>query len=826
MSFQYSTKGDSRPDGKPKIYFTCHPEDFNRYFEMIKDSIFKTHDCVLFYFENNSCNSNVISSDDSVDLERMNLFVIPVTFRLLTEPNRAIDLDLKFAKEKHIPVLPVMMETGIDELYSASDRFGTMQYITPFGQDSSEISYASKLEQYLDSVLVDDQLAETIRKAFNAYIFLSYRKKDRRLANKLMRLIHSSPDLHDIAIWFDEFLIPGESFVDNIDMMIRKSEFFALLVTPSILELPFGKPNYVMETEYPSAKAYGKCILPVEMAKTDKEGLYSAYPGLPECIDPDDNAIIQQTLKDMLQRKNFSEGKSAEHNYLIGLAYLDGIDVERNAQRAFELINAAAQSELPEAISKLSSMYKYGDGVSRDWKKACYWAEKLVERCVELYGLEHLKTIAAITALASSQCDLGNYEEALHTMQEAHDISSRTLGEENQDTLSAFSNLAYLHSQLGEFQEALRINERVYRARCRVLGEDHPDTLTSLNNLATAHFRLGHYSEALSLVEQVYNSNCMFFGHEDLNTLIAINNMAVIYSELGKFDMAVQLSEKGYEARCRVLDEDHPDTLTSLNNLATAHFRLGHYSEALSLIEDVYETRCRVLGEDHPDTLTSLNIMAAICCNLEDFPKALEYSKIAYEARCRVLGENHPSTLSSLHNLACAYDEGGNLQEALRLYLKLVDSKKCHFGENHPSTLLSRNDLAIVYGKLGENEEALNTFNEVYDVRCHVLGEDHPDTLHTLSNLAAIYCELGEYKIASRLNEKAYEARCRMLGENHPDTLFSLCNVAASYCRLEEYKKALDTYERIRGQLTKLPSEDIFLIEHINEMIRSIRTKV
>ena len=742
MSFQYSTKGDSRPDGKPKIYFTCHPEDFNRYFEMIKDSIFKTHDCVLFYFENNSCNSNVISSDDSVDLERMNLFVIPVTFRLLTEPNRAIDLDLKFAKEKHIPVLPVMMETGIDELYSASDRFGTMQYITPFGQDSSEISYASKLEQYLDSVLVDDQLAETIRKAFNAYIFLSYRKKDRRLANKLMRLIHSSPDLHDIAIWFDEFLIPGESFVDNIDMMIRKSEFFALLVTPSILELPFGKPNYVMETEYPSAKAYGKCILPVEMAKTDKEGLYSAYPGLPECIDPDDNAIIQQTLKDMLQRKNFSEGKSAEHNYLIGLAYLDGIDVERNAQRAFELINAAAQSELPEAISKLSSMYKYGDGVSRDWKKACYWAEKLVERCVELYGLEHLKTIAAITALASSQCDLGNYEEALHTMQEAHDISSRTLGEENQDTLSAFSNLAYLHSQLGEFQEALRINERVYRARCRVLGEDHPDTLTSLNNLATAHFRL------------------------------------------------------------------------------------GHYSEALSLIEDVYETRCRVLGEDHPDTLTSLNIMAAICCNLEDFPKALEYSKIAYEARCRVLGENHPSTLSSLHNLACAYDEGGNLQEALRLYLKLVDSKKCHFGENHPSTLLSRNDLAIVYGKLGENEEALNTFNEVYDVRCHVLGEDHPDTLHTLSNLAAIYCELGEYKIASRLNEKAYEARCRMLGENHPDTLFSLCNVAASYCRLEEYKKALDTYERIRGQLTKLPSEDIFLIEHINEMIRSIRTKV
>ena len=49
--------------------------------------------------------------------------------------------------------------------------------------------------------------AEGTRHAFDAYIFLSYRKKDRRYANELMRLIHNNPECRDIAIWFDEFFL-------------------------------------------------------------------------------------------------------------------------------------------------------------------------------------------------------------------------------------------------------------------------------------------------------------------------------------------------------------------------------------------------------------------------------------------------------------------------------------------------------------------------------------------------------------------------------------------------------------------------------------------
>ena len=117
------------------------------------------------------------------------------------------------------------------------------------------------LETYIKSVLVSSELAEKVRAAFDAYIFLSYRKKDRRKAQELMRLIHRNPLCRDIAIWYDEFLTPGEDFNQAIGKMLQKSDLFAPVVTPNLV----NEINYVMTTEYPAARKQGKPVLPVEM---------------------------------------------------------------------------------------------------------------------------------------------------------------------------------------------------------------------------------------------------------------------------------------------------------------------------------------------------------------------------------------------------------------------------------------------------------------------------------------------------------------------------------------------------------------------------------
>ena len=117
------TKGNANPKGKPRVYFTCHPEDFEKYFHKICGDIFKTHDCAVFYTENMS--ERIEAQDKETDLGSNNLFVVPVTFKLLTGPNRAMDEDISYAIEQKIPVLPFMMEPDIDGFYR--EKFGERQ---------------------------------------------------------------------------------------------------------------------------------------------------------------------------------------------------------------------------------------------------------------------------------------------------------------------------------------------------------------------------------------------------------------------------------------------------------------------------------------------------------------------------------------------------------------------------------------------------------------------------------------------------------------------------------------------------------------------------
>ena len=252
--FQFRTRGQQSPQGKQRVYFTCHPDDFALFFEDIQKEILDRQDCAVFYLEPGTQPEDV--EDYELRLREMQLFVVPVTTNLLTKENRAMDVDVPFAFEHHIPVLPLMQEGGLDDVFNK--KFGDLQYLYKYDADPTAIPYEEKLTKYLESVIVGDELAKKVRAAFDAYIFLSYRKKDRKYAQELMKLIHSNPLCRDIAIWYDEFLTPGENFNEAIRAALEKSELFALAVTPNLI----NEINYILTTEYPMACEMGKKILP------------------------------------------------------------------------------------------------------------------------------------------------------------------------------------------------------------------------------------------------------------------------------------------------------------------------------------------------------------------------------------------------------------------------------------------------------------------------------------------------------------------------------------------------------------------------------------
>lgn len=798
----YKTKSGGSPQDKPRVYFTCHPDDFDRTFSKICEDIFKTHDCAIYYTENMT---ELLPEDTrEFDLERMNLFVVPVTFRLMTTPNRANDYDLKFAKEREMLILPILFEPGIDSIYSLPENFGNRQYLAPFGQDPTAISYEEKLKKYLESTLFDDKTVERIRKAFDAYIFLSYRKMDRVYANDLMKLIHSEPKFRDLAIWYDEFLTPGEDFNTEIDNALSLSKLFAIAVTPNLAKYtPEGNPNYIMTVEYPMAKdsvldqqtGEKLPIVPVQVAdmgEKDWKTLSKSkeFSDIPEVVDGRKLLTLSEAMYVNLKHVALQENADKpEHNYLIGLAYLNGIDVEVNTERGLNLIKLAAESELPEAMEKLADMYHNGIAVQRNYKTELFWRKALYDYYKKHLGEEHQDTLISMRNWVELYGEY-NLEDSSPIKDELFELCCKVLGEKHPDTLIAESNMAITDGKLWGPKTELLFQEEVYKARCEVLGEDHPSTLETRNRLYLI-----------------------------FKKIIAEDSP----SELTDFIEKMLTFQQDCFVRCKqALGLGHPETIKAVSNLADIYRILGNYSEALKLEKTVCVARSKLLEVDHPDTLSSMSNIATLYCLCGDYNLAIKTEKQVLAIRNVVLGINHPETLLSICNIASIYYHSGNIEMSLFSIDRLIDICKenhfaiphnvidevstiyCALGEENPDTLFCLSTLALTCSELGDHEYVATILERLYSIRCKVLGEEHPNTLETMRDLAASYSRLGDHEREAEVYEKLYAIQSKVLGEEHPDTIKTLKHMAFSYSDLGEYKHKAEVYEKLYAMCCKL----------------------
>lgn len=173
-----------------------------------------------------------------------------------------------------------------------NEVFDDLQVLNKRRQSTDAIPYEERLGNFLQAVLVGDELAKQVRAAFGSYIFPSYRQKDRKYAQELMRLIHKDDSRRNIAIWYDEYLVPGENFNKAISDSIRKSDLFAMVITPNILT----ENNYVIEYEYLYASNLKKSIFPAELVPTAKNELQNCFPGIPETVNPYDSKALSNAL--------------------------------------------------------------------------------------------------------------------------------------------------------------------------------------------------------------------------------------------------------------------------------------------------------------------------------------------------------------------------------------------------------------------------------------------------------------------------------------------------------------------------------------------------
>ena len=346
-------------------------------------------------------------------------------------------------------------------------------------------------------------------------------------------------------------------------------------------------------------------------------------------------------------------------------------------------------------------------------------------------------------ALASNQ--VMQYE--IHTV----NVCSKELGVDHPSTLGAMSNLAVTLSDLGQFDNALALNKKTFDLRRVKLGADHPSTLESMNNLAASYGDLGQFENARALNEQTLSLRRIKLGAQHPDTMTSISNLATNYNALGQYSKAVVLHEQTLQLRRTLLGPDHLDTISSMNNLANTLVDLGQYTQALALHEQTLKARQAKLGPDHPETLKSMNNLALTYRDLGEDEKALALLDQTLRLRQSTLGRDHPDTLGSMNNLSIAYRDLKRFDKALPIIEQTLSLMRARLGNEHPDTLVAMNNLGNTLRDLNQFDKAFAMDAQTLKLRQAKLGQNHSETIRSMNNLALSHRGLAQYDQALAL---------------------------------------------------------------------------
>lgn len=616
---KYKIKYNETPQNSSKVYFCCHREDFLLYFASISNEILNIKNNISIWYLDQD--KEIIDCEEYFfDLSQMQLFVIPITRKFLVEKCHARMTEFVYAVEQHIPILPIVQEKGLDDLFNIT--CGNMQFLNKYIDNTVSISYTNRLCNFLNMILFNEDLIQQIRNTFDTYIFLSYRQKDCIYAKEIMNLIHDNELYQDIAIWYDEFLTPGEDFNDGIENAIIKSSCFIMAVTPNLV----NESNYIMDIEYPLARALKKDILPIEAVKTNLKLLKKCYPGINDVISLKNKEIIFRYLKERFEGRISNKKKNdSQHNFFIGLAYLNGIDVEINRSRGVELITLAAEQGLPEACLKLVRMYRCGEYVIQNKREAAKWKEKYIDYLKSLNECDE-------EIIAQEYVDLGYLKREIHGFAPWKKIKD-------------YEKVDYDESISAQMEALKYYEKRYFENKDDQFGWELVNIYSSLGDIfrvrGNSEEFVMYYEKACEIKHYILEKSSEPQAREEL--IISISVLASVYCDEKKFIKASEYCRQGIKKARKLLEEKFDKKLVkevvylydhTLENCVKAENRED------KVIENMREG-IRMVGEILLDFMPSQVYIKykRKYSRLAENAKAGEKNKEIYEQLVKILGQ-------------------------------------------------------------------------------------------------------------------------------------------------------------------------------------------
>ena len=782
--FIRKARGTEIPKKAQRIFLCCTDGDELFREALIEDILSQDAgtDCVVTY-----SNSPAVPKTDDLQHELLEskVVVLAVTdaFLSLMEQGKRPEA-FSFASDNGIPVLPVAADSGLLSRFNAAA--GAVHVIA-----ATDPEYRIKLKAQLDNFLVTQELyARITRDAFSANLFLSYRKKDLKEARVFMQRFHAIPGFETIAVWYDNYLTAGRIFDNEIKESIEKSDAFVLLVTDNLME----PDNYVLTTEYPYARnETHKKILAVEAVSTDRDAFDACYPAVDAYADLDGQEVM---FRSALPEDSFSAGTVSEKCFLLGMAYLKAILVERNADIAIRFLSeAAAGPDLYalQASEQLAVVFEFGTVKPVDYDTALLWRERYLELCVELYGEDGLQTAAAYNNLGLVYEKLGRIEDAVAALRSDLSISLAVLGREHPETAVTYNNLGELLRKKGDLENAAGMAEEALKIRMLTLGENDPAVASSYNNLSAIYIQDGRLEQALVLARKAVEVLERTRGDKSTETAITYGNAASVLDELERYEEALPYAKKCVSIFENTLGPAHIDTAVAYKKLSRIYTSLSEYDQSYFYISKSLKAAEKVLGRDHRDMADYYGEMGDVLQMLHRYSEADEM----YGKALTILdkAEYPPRELKAqlLTSRAMCRQSVGSYDSAVCLYHQALEYAEEALGKEHPTVGTICNDMGVLYRLTGQYEDAAAMYERALTIREKAYGNNSQTVSNTCNNMALVCQLMGKPDDALKLYQRSLSVDTALFGEDHPDIAVTYSNLALLYFTKQETEKALES---------------------------------
>ena len=467
----------------------------------------------------------------------------------------------------------------------------------------------------------------------------------------------------------------------------------------------------------------------------------------------------------------------------------------------------------------------------------------------KLLGRRHTLTTLTLAQIAIYDLELGNYERALETYQEAFEDSTKAITKikltkmiaqtytrlENyakaNECYSLICNLyisvnmipfevdPLLANEYGSLMLSAGRDDDAYECFSKVIeyweennGGENLSIALVFQNMAIACNRTEKLQDAVIYADRAFSIYEKVYNGKGLDLAVSYQVIGGLYDDIQETKKGQEYLEKALEIALAEVGQQHHIIAGIYRSLALHYSQLGNIQEAIRYNEEALEIQKTILQGETAEAATTYNNLCETYSSDGDYDKAIAAAQMGL-AICEENASIGPKLKGNLYlQLAWPYAFSGQLDEALACVDKGVEIFEEQFSEASGSLAFAYRTKGRVYAELERYDEAEELIQKAFEIHNNVYGATRTPITNTYFCLAELYLEQERYDDAIIDYTKKLDTILALNPENH-ETLASLYHrIGFVFHKKEDYTSSLEYYETSINYRKKLigPNDEDF----------------